>query len=92
MRKIIAIIAVAIAVPTVALADTVGRYQAFSYVGMTKDGRGFAWVIDTQTGRLKLCVLNEDVFSVQRDFNAPVICGLWSEDVMEYYERTYPTK
>ena len=49
MRKLIAILAVALAIPTMSFALGEGRYQ------MIKLTESSVWILDTKTGMLKSC-------------------------------------
>ena len=64
MRKLIAILAVALAIPTMSLAEGEGRYQIAS-----ASGGGF-FMVDTKTGMVRYCIFN---------FSKQVSCRKWTD-------------
>ncbi len=58
MRKLLAILAVALAIPTMSFALGEGRYQIASLNIADQPHITGVWVIDTKTGLLRFCVNN----------------------------------
>ena len=56
MRKLLAILAVALVIPTMSFALGEGRYQI---VNACQTGVPCVWVIDTKTGLLRFCGLDQ---------------------------------
>ena len=57
MRKLIAILAVTLAIPTMSFAEGEGRYQIVS------TGDLMVFVLDTKTGLLKFCHVDDGTFN-----------------------------
>ena len=58
MKKLLAILAVAIAIPTMSFAEGEGRYQGVAPVDPTYQG---IWVVDTKLGTVKYCFFDTKV-------------------------------
>ena len=56
MRKLIAILAVALAIPTMGFAEGEGRYQGIAG-GTVPSGESYMWLVDTKTGSVTWCTL-----------------------------------
>ena len=76
MRKLLAILAVALAIPTMSFADDKGRYQG---VLVNDDQRTRIWVVDTKTGLVKLCFA-----TLPTGFQLRSKCTAWNSEI-EYY-------
>ena len=57
MRKLIAILAVVLAMPTMSFAGGEGRYQAYVLYQGTGNYARFL-ILDTKTGKMKMCDVN----------------------------------
>ena len=64
MRKLIAILAVALAIPTMSFADQVGRYQIASAAS------GGFFMLDTENGWVRYCFF---------DFSKKLTCRTWRD-------------
>mgnify|MGYP006135547927 CR=1 FL=1 len=51
MKKLIAILALALAIPTMSFAGDAGRYQGIAG-GTAPSGESYMWLVDTKTGSL----------------------------------------
>ena len=69
MKKLIAILAVALAIPTMSFADDKGRYQ-----GILSDNVGI-WIVDTKLGEVKYCRYTNKYHA-----NNTLVCDAWSVD------------
>ena len=52
MKKLLAILAVALAIPTMSFAEGEGRYQG---IASPNDSDHIIFVVDTKTGNVKVC-------------------------------------
>ena len=64
MKKLIAILAVALAIPTMSFAKGEGRYQIAS------GGSIEVWVLDTKTGSLRYCT-SQGTFTIKAPYCSP---------------------
>ena len=56
MKKLLAVLAVAIAIPTMSFAGGEGRYQIASAPNPKgSSSHHYVWVLDTETGVLRMC-------------------------------------
>ena len=69
MRKLIAILAVALAIPTMSFALGEGRYQGVD----PNEGDGI-WIVDTKLGEVKYCSYLAD----------HLVCDPWSTDRKDF--------
>ena len=69
MRKLLAILAVALALPTMSFAEGEGRYQMIevTVIKPTKTTKDFigVWILDTKTGKLNLCIGGDTTWNVE---------------------------
>ena len=73
MKKLIAILAVALAIPTMSFADDKGRYQ-----GILDDypHSSMIWIVDTKTGLVKLCFESNPV-----GYQLRTKCTAWNSEI-----------
>ena len=93
MRKLIAILAVALAIPTMSFAGGEGRYQ-----GVDPNSGDGIWIVDTKLGAVKYCYyipdlsdfdqkikqhqpeLFDDKETSSKSWGGKLICDAWSID------------